>query len=78
MTGRHTQCSICEVGRVMEVEYSHFPDGRVRETIASCSNPDCFSNRPTGPILDTQRRAWAEVESIKRELRQRIARGEDY
>lgn len=68
---RHARCPICQAGRLIEAE--PFPG----EVVAACSNPDCPTNRPTGPIDMTQRaRAAAEVEGIKRELRERHDRGE--
>lgn len=73
MTGRHQRCPLCAAGRLMVVE----PYEGV--SLASCNNRDCLSNRPTGPITpvtDNRARAAAEVESIKRELRDRHDRGE--
>jgi len=73
MTGRHRRCEHCGVGRLWVAD--PFGDGRGP---VACSNRDCPSNRPTGPIAvgDHAMRAAAEVASIKRELRARLDRGD--
>jgi len=61
MIGRHEACDRCGA----------------RLLVSSCSNPDCPSNFPTGPLPVTNAdRAVAEIEHIKRGLRERLDRGE--
>jgi len=73
MTGRHAACDRCGA-RLFTVMVGPFGQA---EEIAACSNPNCPTNHPTGPIPITNAdRAAAEVEHIKRGLRERLDRGE--
>lgn len=83
MTGRHERCEVCGVGRVMVLFVDGLPGGEharvmTGEEITSCSNRDCPSHAPTGPIpvVTNHDRAIAEIRSIKLELRERMDRGE--
>jgi hypothetical protein len=71
VTGRHERCSVCGTGRLYVFASDEF------DKIVDCANPDCPTHAPTGPIPVTNAdRAAAEVDSIKRELRARLERGE--
>lgn len=81
MTGRHERCPICGTGRVLVLRVAGDEPARrmTGEEITTCTNRDCSSNHPTGPVpavFDNKTRAEIEVESIKRELRERLDRGE--
>lgn len=75
MTGRHQRCSVCQVGRLRVVVL--WPRPGEPDELIDCDNPQCPTRRPTGPIPPViADRAAAEVAAIRRELHDRLERGE--
>ncbi len=72
MTGRHERCEVCGTGRLRVVVL--WPRPGEPDELVDCDNPDCPTRRPTGPIpsVTNRDRAAAEVEDIKRGLRDRL------